>query len=105
MNIKGSLPLIILQILSQSPKHGYGIAKEIKGQSGGTIEISEGTLYPTLHDLEKRGFITAEEQEVKGRMRRYYRLTEAGSGELAKERAEWGRYAAGVNMILGEASS
>ena len=66
MNIKGSLPLIILQILSQDPRHGYGIAKEIKKQSSGAIEISEGTLYPTLHDLEKRGFIRAEEQEVNG---------------------------------------
>jgi len=105
MNIKGSLPLVILQILSQNPRHGYGIAKLIKQPSDGAIEISEGSLYPTLHDLEKRGFIRAEEQEVNGRTRRYYHLTETGSGELAKERAEWGRYTAGVNLILGEAST
>jgi PadR family transcriptional regulator PadR len=105
MNIKGSLPLLILHTLSVRPKHGYRIAQEIKQKSEGVLDIAEGTLYPTLHALEARGLIEAFEETVRGRVRRCYRLTEAGTAALAEQRAEWDRYAAVVNLILGEASS
>ena len=104
MNMKGSLPLIILQILSQGPKHGYGIAKEIKQQSSGAIEISEGTLYPTLHNMEQQGLIEAFEEEEKGRMRRYYRLTAKGQTTLTKERTAWEQFSTSVNAVLGGVS-
>lgn len=104
MNIKGSLPLLILQTLATGPKHGYRIAKEIKDKSDGVLSVAEGTLYPTLHDLEKRGLIAAFEQEVRGRTRRCYRLTDPGHAALASQRAEWERFARGVNLILGSAS-
>ena len=105
MNMKGSLPLLILHTLSREAKHGYRIAKDIKQQSVGVLNFAEGTLYPTLHDLEKRGLIKSIEEEVKGRTRRSYHLTEKGQAQLAKERAEWERYSQAVNLILGNSIS
>jgi PadR family transcriptional regulator, regulatory protein PadR len=104
MNIKGSLPLLILHVLSTGSKHGYRIAEEIKQSSEGVLDVAEGTLYPTLHDLEKRGMIAAFEETVNGRMRRCYRLTEIGQRELAAQMMEWERYSQAVNLVLGGAS-
>lgn len=102
MNMKGSLPLLILYILSGNPSHGYGIAKEIARRSGGTLTFAEGTIYPTLHDLEKQGLIAATEKVVKGRTRRYYHLTTNGQKALEAEQAEWQQFSLGVSRILGE---
>jgi PadR family transcriptional regulator PadR len=104
MNMKGSLPLLILHTLSTGARHGYRIAREIKDQSGGVLDFAEGTLYPTLHDLERRGLIQAFEEEVDGRTRRCYRLTERGAKALEQERAEWQQFVRAVNFTLGEAS-
>jgi PadR family transcriptional regulator PadR len=104
MNFKGSLPLLILHLLSQRPAHGYRIAREIKRRSEGVLDFAEGTLYPTLHNMEKQGLIEAFEEEEKGRTRRYYRLTETGRQALARERGEWERYTCVVNLILEDAS-
>ncbi len=102
MNLKGTLPTLILQVLLGGPLHGYRIAQEIKKRSKGVLEFREGTLYPALHDLENRGFITSEEIIVKGRPRRDYRLTDAGRGILLDERKEWRRYVNAVDLVLGE---
>ena len=104
MNLKGSLPLLILHILSQQPSHGYWIAQEIKRRSAGVLDFKEGTLYPTLHTLEQKKLIASYTADESGRARRYYRLTEAGRAMLAQERAEWMRYAQAVTNILGEAT-
>jgi DNA-binding PadR family transcriptional regulator len=104
VNIKGNLPLLILYTLSTGPKHGYRIAKEIKQKSDGMLDFAEGTLYPTLHDLEKQGLIDVFEEEKDGRVRRCYRLTSAGHEALASERGEWIRYSRIVNLILGVSS-
>lgn len=100
MNMKGSLPLLILHTLTTGPKHGYRIAKEIRQKSEGVLDFAEGTLYPALHDLEKRGIIQAFEEEVRGRTRRCYRLTEAGQAALAHERRAWDEYAHAMSLIL-----
>ena len=57
INLKGSLPLLVLHVLAQGENHGYGIAKLIKDQSEGVLDFKEGTLYPTLHGMEKQGLI------------------------------------------------
>jgi PadR family transcriptional regulator, regulatory protein PadR len=104
MNIKGSLPVLILHVLSRGPSHGYQIAKRLKQQSEGILDFKEGTLYPALHSLEKEGMISAYSQEENGRLRRYYRLTDDGHAMLAKEVEEWQRYTHAVNMILTKGS-
>jgi PadR family transcriptional regulator PadR len=103
MNIKGSLPLLILNALSQGPSHGYQIAKDIRIKSAGVLDFKEGTLYPTLHKLEKQGLIESYEELEKGRTRRYYRLTPDGSVALERELAEWEQFTQAVKLVLGEA--
>lgn len=100
MNLKGSLPLLILHVLENQPNHGYGIARLIRDRSDGFLDFKEGTLYPTLHGMEKRGVIETFEQEDGRRLRRYYRLTHTGRAELESARAEWSRYANAVNAVL-----
>jgi PadR family transcriptional regulator, regulatory protein PadR len=103
MNLKGSLPTLILQVLSREENHGYRIAQQIKQTSKGVLDFREGTLYPALHGLEQKGLIESDERTEQGRTRRYYRLTEHGRKTLAKERAEWARYAQAVSLIFKEA--
>jgi PadR family transcriptional regulator PadR len=105
MNLKGSLPLLVLHILANGANHGYGIAKQIKDESRGVLDFKEGTLYPTLHGMEKQGLIEAYQQEESGRMRRYYRLTKRGQAMLDAQREEWSRYTHAVNLVLKGAES
>jgi PadR family transcriptional regulator PadR len=102
MNIKGSLPLIILQTLSEAASHGYGIAQQIKARSKGALDYKEGTLYPMLHSLEQQGLLEAYHGEENGRLRRYYQLTASGRLALEKERKEWQQFVQAVNLALGE---
>lgn len=100
MNMKGSLPLLILHTLSSGANHGYRIASQIKDQSEGVLDFKEGTLYPTLHALEQQGLIESFKEMENGRERRYYRLTRKGIASLDAERAEWEQFAGAVNSIL-----
>jgi len=102
MNVKGTLSLLILQVLASGPKHGYRIAQEIKARSEGELEFAEGTLYPALHAHENHGLVESYQRTENGRLRRYYRLTEDGERALSQERAEWRRLVAAVDVILGE---
>ncbi len=104
MNIKGSLPLLILQTLSDGPSHGYSIAQQIKSRSKGVLDFKEGTLYPTLHALEQQGWLEAFNEEESGRIRRCYRLTGGGRAELVREQREWKKFVQAVNLALGESA-
>jgi PadR family transcriptional regulator len=103
MNLKGTLPTLILEALEQEPTHGYRIAQRIKQRSRGVLDFKEGTLYPALHKLEHEGCVESFEDAEKGRPRRYYRITESGRGMLAKDRAEWRELSRAVTFILEEA--
>jgi len=100
MNLKGSLPLLILHTLAGGPNHGYRIAKCIKEQSEGVLDFKEGTLYPTLHNLEKQGLVSTYKETENGRLRRYYRLTDVGKKALQDKRKQWLQYTSAVNTIL-----
>jgi transcriptional regulator len=100
MNLKGTLPVLILQVLSEGNKHGYAIAQEIKDRSRGVLDFKEGSLYPALHAQEKKGLIQSYDRTIEGRHRRYYLLTEAGTEALAAHRTEWRRLATAVTEIL-----
>jgi PadR family transcriptional regulator PadR len=103
MNFKGTLPTLILEALAQEPCHGYRIAQKIKERSEGVLDFKEGTLYPALHKLENGGMVESYESVENGRARRHYRITRAGRGMLAKDRAEWRTISRAVTTILGEA--
>ena len=100
MNLKGTLPVLILQVVSQGEKHGYAIAQEIKQRSRGVLDFKEGSLYPALHAQEKKGFIQSFDRAHDGRRRRYYRLTQAGAEALETHRNEWRRLSTAVSGIL-----
>jgi transcriptional regulator len=101
MNLKGTLPILVLSILEQGPCHGYSIAQQIKRRSDGVLDFKEGTLYPALHSQEKKGLIQSESKIENGRKRRYYTLTKKGTRILADERQEWAAQSEAVTDILG----
>jgi DNA-binding PadR family transcriptional regulator len=102
MNFRGGLTPLILQNLSRGPNHGYRIAQEIKEKSSGVLDFKEGALYPALHGLEGKGLVESFTREENGRMRCYYRLTRKGRAVLGREREEWVRFAAAMNLIFQE---
>jgi PadR family transcriptional regulator, regulatory protein PadR len=103
MNIKGSLPTLILHNLLQGPNHGYQIAQEIKQKSKGVLDFKEGTLYPALHGLEAKGLISSSISTVNGRPRCCYKLTDKGKKALAKQMEEWDQFTGAIALIFGEA--
>jgi PadR family transcriptional regulator PadR len=103
MNLKGTLPTLILEALEHEPDHGYRIAQRIKERSKGVLDFREGTLYPALHKLEHDEMVESYEAVENGRPRRYYRLTNKGRRVLAKDREEWRRMSRAVTLILGKA--
>lgn len=80
---------LILATLDSSPAHGYQIALDIDERSSGFFAFNHGTLYPILHDLEKRGLIDGNWADAPGRKRKEYSLTGAGRGELRARASEW----------------
>jgi PadR family transcriptional regulator, regulatory protein PadR len=103
MNLKGSLPTLILYNLRQGPNHGYQIAQEIKQKSKGVLDFKEGTLYPALHGLEAKGLISSDIRMENGRTRCCYRLTDKGKKALAEQMEEWNRFAGAISLIFQEA--
>jgi PadR family transcriptional regulator, regulatory protein PadR len=103
VNIKGTLPALILETLAHEPSHGYRIAQRIKERSEGVLDFKEGTLYPALHKLENEGLVESYEGIEQGRPRRYYRITKSGRGTLVRDRGEWRDLSRAVTTILGEA--
>lgn len=98
----GTYDLIVLDVLRDGPSYGYGIVKRILEQSKQTIRWHEGTLYPVLHRLEKRGLLASEwKGRRSGRQRRYYRLTARGQRQWREQRAQWRTFSRGVNSLLG----
>jgi PadR family transcriptional regulator PadR len=100
--LKGNTPTLVLAVLRDGPRHGYGIAREIERRGGGALAFKEGTLYPVLHTLEREGLIAGEwQQEPGGRMRRVYVVTPAGLAALDQRARTWEEFAAAVHRVLG----
>lgn len=100
--LRGALEPIILEVIADGATYGYEIAKAIEGRSGGQLLAQEGTLYPALHRLEKRGLLEAEwGLSPEGRQRKHYRLTALGRKERLALRKEWSEFTRAVNVILG----
>jgi transcriptional regulator len=99
--LHGTLDALILKTLAAGPLHGYAIARSIEDASAETVVVEEGSLYPALYRMERRGWLEAEwgESEL-GRRAKLYRLTREGRTQLAKETATWRQFSAGVSRIL-----
>ena len=100
MKAQEQLRLLILAVLERQAEHGYAIAQSIKARSEGLLTAREGALYPLLHALEAEGHIQSEDQEIGGRSRREYRLTEKGRKEVAKLRGDWKQQIRAVSAVL-----
>ena len=100
---QGTLDMLILQILSLEPGHGYGIAQRLQQISRDAVQVNQGSLYPALHRLEQRGWLSSEwRQSETGREAKFYVLTKAGRKQLAVERATWNRLNDAVQLIFSE---
>ena len=99
--LHGTLDALILKTLTAGPRHGYAIAKFIEDTSDETVIVEEGSLYPALYRMERRGWLEAEwgTSEL-GRRAKLYSLTDAGREQLAAETATWRRFSTGVSKIL-----
>ena len=99
--LRGTLDLLILQALSWGPAHGYNVAKWVETATGDALALGEGTLYPALHRLEERGWVTATwGTSENNRQAKFYALTRAGRARLRVEADNWRRYAAAVFTAL-----
>jgi transcriptional regulator len=99
--LRGTLDLLILQALSFGPAHGYTVAKWVETATADALALGEGTLYPALHRLEERGWVTAEwGLSENNRQAKFYRLTRTGQKQLRDETAQWERMAGAVARIL-----
>jgi transcriptional regulator len=100
---QGTLDMLILQILSLEPAHGYGIAQRLEQISKSVIQINQGSLYPALHRLEQKKWLKAEWRTSEtGREAKFYALTAAGRRQLAIEKDDWERLAGSVRLIFDE---
>ncbi|AAF11396.1 PadR family transcriptional regulator [Deinococcus radiodurans] len=102
MNRTEQLRMLVLAVLARQPEHGYAIAQAIQARSEGLLTAREGLLYPVLHALEAEGLVVSAEQQVGGRTRREYRLTEQGRRALARSRRAWEQETRAVRHVLGD---
>ena len=99
--LQGTLDLLILQVVSLAPLHGYAIAQRLNQISRDALQVQQGSLYPALHRLEKRGWLRAEWGTAdSGRDAKFYAITAAGRNQLEVERIEWGRISAAIALVL-----
>ena len=99
--LRSSLDLLILKALSWGPKHGYAVAEWIENATGDALSVEEGTLYPALHRLERKGWVEAEWGITESNRRaKYYRHTSAGRARLRTEVPTWHRYAEAIAAAL-----
>ncbi len=99
--LRGTLDMMILKALAPGPRHGYGVARWIEEGSGDELQIEEGSLYPALHRMERRGWIEAEwGQSENNRRAKFYHLTDDGRGQLRAETAAWIQFARAVSLLM-----
>lgn len=98
---QGTLDLLILKTLSLEPQHGWAISERIQQVSRDALQVAQGSLYPALHRLERRGWIRAEwSASDNNRRAKYYELTREGRKQLQHEAAAWDRLTAAVSLVM-----
>ena len=102
---QGTLDLLILRTLALEPQHGWGISERVQQMSSDVLRIQQGSLYPALHRLIKRGWITAQDglSETR-RLAKFYRLTPKGRKQLVVETGKWEKLAGAIARILRPAA-
>jgi transcriptional regulator len=99
--IKGTLDMLVLKALAAGPAHGYAIARWLEQATDDALRVEEGSLYPALHRLARRGLVETEwGYSENNRRAKYYALTPAGRKHLRDERAAWGRFVEAVAKVM-----
>lgn len=98
----GSTSLLVLTILKNEDKYGFEIIRELEEKSDNTFQFKEGTLYPILHKLENKGYLTSyKEQGDRGRKRKYYSITKSGIKQLVEEEYQWEEFSTAIKKVIG----
>jgi len=104
--LQGTLDMLILKALAGEAKHGYGVAAWLQRTTEDVLRVEEGSLYPALHRLERRGWVESEwGYSDNNRRAKYYGLTAEGRRQLRQERAAWGRFVEAVGKVLSAPAS
>ena len=99
--LQGTLDMLILKVVARGPTHGYAIAQRLQQMSRDVLQVQQGSLYPALHRLEKRGWGKAEwAASDTGRDARFYTLTRVGRKQLDEQSENWDRLSAAISTIL-----
>ena len=99
--LQGTLDLLILKVVALGPVHGYGISQRIRQISSEVLQVQQGSLYPALHRLEKRGWLEADWGESNNsRQAKFYKLSDKGRKQLTAEEETWNRLSRAVALIL-----
>lgn len=96
-----NLDALLLGVLRTEPAHGYEVIQRLREASDGEFDLPEGTVYPSLHRLEKAGVLRSSWDTVGGRRRRVYEMTPTGASALQTVRRAWNRYSFSVSAVLG----
>lgn len=98
--ISGSMTMLILRLLDEKDMYGYEMIESLRSKSENVFELKAGTLYPLLHALEEKEFVVSYEEEVLGKIRKYYRITKEGRMQLEEKREQWKAYSNAVTNVL-----
>lgn len=99
--LQGTLDMLILQVVASGPLHGYAIAQRLQQVSQDVIQVPQGSLYPALHRLEARGWLSADWAATETtREAKFYSLTRTGRAQLATERTNWLRLSQAIGLVL-----
>lgn len=99
--VPGTLDMMVMKALAAEPRHGFGIARWIEAVTGDRLRVEEGALYPALHRMERRGWLTSDWRRTEhGRRARFYSLTAAGEDELSRQVKRWTGSAWAVRQVL-----
>ena len=98
--VTGSMAMLVLKLLEDGDKYGYQMIEELRQKSEDAFRLKAGTLYPLLHSLEDRRYLVSYEQEVMGKVRKYYQITKEGRKHLEEKKHQWQEYSRAVSVIL-----
>lgn len=98
--ISGSTSMLILRLLEDKDMYGYEMIETLEKKSNNVFTLKAGTLYPLLHSLEEKDYLTAYETEANGKVRKYYSITKNGRKYLKSKKEEWNEYQTAVVKVL-----
>lgn len=98
--ISGSMAMLLLKLLSEKDMYGYEMIDTLRKRSQNVFELKAGSMYPLLHSLEEKNLLTSYEEEVLGKVRKYYSITREGRKVLGRKEEEWKEYSQAVLQVL-----